>query len=250
MRMIKLILIVAGFFAIQRLAANGGNEQNSKDWISKIKWDSPERVNIPTLDAIYDQGDSLYKHIKELGQEIVFYDVRMIANYETGDTIVAVVDEDGNIRSRYLALQQYMNTIDLAMALVSDGAILTRNALAVRKDISKIVNLKNPFESMAVISTATKAINQIRKMYGVVSNDVVKSYIRQKNKIKKYIKQVDVVSDLTDPSLRHIPEVVLDNTAVLTKTDKEIMEGLGQSETEDAAIKDSMDILEELNKLD
>lgn len=251
----KILLLFLSLYVIQGLIAQDEKDRmvNPKDWIEKVVWDSPKRTNIPTLDAFYDRGDSFYKHIMEMGQDLVFYDVRMIVNSDTGDTIVAVVDEEGNIRSRYLAMKQYMSAINLFTTLGADGVKLVHDGWEIRKNIKQIIkvnNIDNIFRTLSQTTTALQAVKQIMDMCSVVENDVMSGFKIQRDKIKRYIKQADIVTDLSDPSLRNIPGVVLDGTAVLIKTDNEIMNGMSQSDVEDMEIKNNIDILEELEKLD
>lgn len=251
----KVLLVISCLFVIQGLIAQDkeGGIVDPKDWMKKIVWDSPKRTKIQTLDTFYDRGDIFHKHIMDIGNELVFYDVRMIANSDTGDTIVAVVDEEGNIRSRYLAMKQYLSSIELFATLIIDGKKLVHDGLDIRKNIKQIIKLGNSddfIRTLSISSSTIKAFKQLKNMYSVVINDAQKGFEMQRDKIRRYIKQADVVTDLSDPSLRNIPGVVLDGTAVLTKTDQEIMDGIGQSETVDMEMKNDMDILEELEKLD
>lgn len=224
--------------------------------MSSLKWtvktDEVKKYNVQSLNAVVESGDSLYKHINEMVGSMTFYDVKMIANEATGDTIVAVVDDQGNIRNKYAAFMQYVNLGSVALTLGSDIVNTLSNARGLKKDISKFVDTKNLEQSLTLSLMLGTAIKQMSKMSKVVANGLVGNFLTQKKKIGAYIKESANVTDLSDPKLRNIPNVNLNPDDVLTKSEQEITESLAQIKAEeDITIggDGSDDILKELENL-
>lgn len=224
--------------------------------VSSLKWtvktDEVKKYNVQSLNAVVESGDSLYKHINEMVGSMTFYDVKMIANEATGDTIVAVVDDQGNIRNKYAAFMQYVSLGSVALTLGSDIVNTLSNARGLKKDISKFVDTKNLEQSLTLSLMLGTAIKQMSKMSKVVANGLVGNFLTQKKKIGAYIKESANVTDLSDPKLRNIPNVNLNPDDVLTKSEQEITESLAQIKAEeDITIggDGSDDILKELENL-
>lgn len=250
MKTLILILCVSFAFATPSSAQKSEKQSEYASWVKKIKWKSPKRTQIKALDNLYDAGDELHASIMQMADSLVFYDVKMIANETTGDTIVAVVDDQGNIRSGYMAFKQYMSLANAGLTLVKDGKPIIENAIDVKDHIKEIVDLDNPLKSLSTIASATTAVTQIVQMYKTVSTDVIGDLLKQKKKIKAYIKSANEVESLSDARLREIPGVELDSGNVLSKSDQEILESINVAINEDNSLKEDVDILAELNKLE
>lgn len=259
----KYLFIIA--LSLLTIAASAQKKKRDKkdlslltptELVSSLKWtvktDEVKKYNVQSLNAVVESGDSLYKHINEMVGSMTFYDVKMIANEATGDTIVAVVDDQGNIRNKYAAFMQYVNLGSVALTLGSDIVNTLSNARGLKKDISKFVDTKNLEQSLTLSLMLGTAIKQMSKMSKVVANGLVGNFLTQKKKIGAYIKESANVTDLSDPKLRNIPNVNLNPDDVLTKSEQEITESLAQIKAEeDITIggDGSDDILKELENL-
>lgn len=252
----KLLLILGLILAIQPVMADkkkGKEEgpkdiQNPKEFIAGIEWESPERTDYESVNAYYDKCDSLYTRLKDIGDKLVFYDVMMIANEETGDTIVAVVDDEGNIRSGYAAFNQYFQASLLGANLATYGMSVITNGTLVLTDLPNIV-MSNPLKAASIAKAVKKVSKQTAKLAGVVPA-ITKSFKQQKNKIRAYVKKADEVESLSDPSLRSIPELALDESAVLVKSNQEITESLSQVQSEDEKYKLEDELLKNMEEED
>ena len=97
----KLFVIIALGLT---MTASAKKEKGKKvltptELVSSLKWshEAGQKTDVAALDEILVAGDSLYANVQKLVGGMTFYDVKKIAIAETGDTIVAVVDEQGNI---------------------------------------------------------------------------------------------------------------------------------------------------------
>lgn len=223
--------------------------------VKSLKWtvkQDPEQGNVESLNAIIVSGDTLYKHITEMVGAMTFYDVKMIANETTGDTIVAVVDDQGNIRNKYVAFMQYVTVGKIALTLGNDLVSTLSNARGLKDDWKKFVDTKNLGQSLSLSLTLGTAIKQMTKMSKVVTDGLINNFVNQKKKIGAYIKESANVTDLSDPKLRNLPDVNISPDDVLTKTEQEITESLAQIKADEDVTMggaSSDDILKELENL-
>ena len=221
--------------------------------VSNIKWthEAGSKTGVDALDDILIAGDSLYAHVNDLIGGMTFYDVKKIAIVETGDTIVAVVDDEGNIRDRYKACVQYIDAGEAAAVLSTDIFKTSKEAIDLKDHFKEIVDLKDPLKSLSLVGTLTTAITQISKMGKVVKEGLVDNFLAQKKKIRTYIKEADQATGLDDPRLRQLPGVTLSDD-VLTKTEQEVTASLEKSREEENVTKggeDAAAILRELEDL-
>lgn len=213
--------------------------------VSSLKWTPNSReirkYGVKSLDAILVSGDSLYKHINEMVGTMTFYDVKMIANETTGDTIVAVVDDKGQIRDKYAAFMQYVTLGSVALTLGSDIGNTISKARGLKKDWSQFFDKDNLEQSFTLSLTLGTAIKQMTRMSSAVTKGLVGNFLKQKKKIGTYIKASANVTDLSDPKLRNLPGVDLTPDDTLTKTEQEITEGLEQAKQEEGITKGGPD---------
>ena len=215
--------------------------------VAALKWVSPEKTGVEIIDNFYEKGDSLYKHITELSDGLTFYDVKIVAN-ESGDTIVSVVDEEGNLRSGWGATKQYIQTGLYTGILASDCASSIKSGGEIVKNVKSFFT-GNPFKAISLAAATSKAVKMITNLANT-GTALVNEYTAQRKKIRKYVKATTTVTDLSDPTLRNIPGVELDENAVITKSDQEFLDGLNRMKAEDSSLKSDSDILKELNELD
>ena len=243
-----LILMCLLLSVTATMAKKEKTKMSLKQQVAALKWTSPEKTGVESIDKFYDQGDSLYKHITELADGMTFYDVKMVAN-ESGDTIVAVVDDEGNIRSGWGAAKQYVTAGLYATILGSDCASAVKTGGSIIKDAKSLIKVDNPLKAISLITATTKAAKMITNLANT-GTSLVQDFTAQRKKIRKYVKASSSVSELSDPTLRSIPGVELDETAVITKSDKDFLDGLNKIKAEDAELKADADILKELDSLD
>lgn len=250
----KLLLLLGLALAIQPVFADRKKDKSEekdkptpREFIASLDWEKPEETDFEAVNHFYNQSDSLYHFIKSLDSTMVFYDVKMVANAETGDTIVAVVDEEGNIRNGKLAFAQYANATIAATNLTLYSAAVLASGTGLAGDLGSYIS--NPLKAVSTGKTLGKTMKKVKAMYGIVPV-MANAFKTQKTRIRTYLKQADQVDDLSDPSLRNLPDVVLDESAVLTKSNEEIMESLNRVAEEDKAFMEdpeNVDILDALN---
>lgn len=229
---------------------------NPESWVTKLKWSKPEKANNATIDDYYAQGDTIYKHLKDLASDIVFYDVKKIVNTDTGDTLVTVVDSQGNIRGKEAAFWQYTNALNIAIVTYEDlnktiklgKAIIKQHKELVKTDdtikekgsggffgtFTKIINVAGGVaEDATLISKLKKAGEEMGAMYYLVGHDLIKGFKEQRKKIRTLKKEISKPAITPyDPQLRNLPDLPLGDE-VLSKSDKEILDGLANAEKED-----------------
>ena len=199
-----------------------------KTWITKLKWSNPEKTDIASVNSFYAQGDTIYKHLNDLASDMTFYDVKKIVNTTTGDTLVAVVDDQGNIRGSKAAFNQYVQAGKIAFTIGQDIISGLTRAKAIKKDWNSLVKgdiLKNISQGVGL----GKAIKEMTVMQYVVSRDLIKGFATQKGKIEALINHR---GSPYDPSLVNLPELSSDDD-VLAKSDQEILDGLETAQKED-----------------
>ena len=104
-------------------------------------------------------------------------------------------------------------------------------------------------KAISLAAATSKAVKMITNLANT-GTALVNEYTAQRKKIRKYVKATTTVTDLSDPTLRNIPGVELDENAVITKSDQEFLDGLNRMKAEDSSLKSDSDILKELNELD
>lgn len=238
MRNVFLLLLMA-----LSLTANAKKEKTKKvltptEIVSNLKWthEAGKKTEVAALNDILVAGDSLYDHVKKLVGGMTFYDVKKIAIAETGDTIVAVVDEQGNIRNKYQAFMQYFEAGKAAAVLSSDMVKTSKEAIDLKDHFKEIVDIRDPLKTLSLVSTLSTAIKQISKMGEAVKVGLVDNFASQKAKIRTYIKEADQASGLNDPKLRQLPGVTLSDD-VLTKSEQEVTASLEKIKQEEDVMK-------------
>lgn len=245
-----LIFILCALFAISVAAQKKKKEtvvKNPKVLMERIEWDSPQRTNVPQIDDIYNRGDSIYKHIQEISDSLVFYKVVKIVNSNTGDTIAAVVDENGLIRSKYAAFNQYTTATIAGVKLTGDAACLASDT----KNLTKTL-LFNPIERKKIFSVVKEspaevlgnfknASKQLGTMGKIVPN-IFSAFKKQREEIRLFIKYGSVPDDSGSES------VSTDGLAtnVISKTSQQILDEIAIAEEKDKIEKDKNDINEEM----
>ena len=249
----KLFVIIALGLT---MTASAKKEKGKKvltptELVSSLKWshEAGQKTEVAALDEILVAGDSLYANVQKLVGGMTFYDVKKIAIAETGDTIVAVVDEQGNIRDRYQAFMQYFQAGKAAAILSSDIVNVGKEAVDLKDHFKEIVDLKDPLKSLSLVSTLSTAIKQITNMGKAVKVGLVDNFVAQKSKIRTYIKEADQASGLSDPKLRNLPGVTLSDD-VLTKSEQEVTASLEKIKQEEEVTKGGEGIEDMLNALD
>lgn len=250
MRKVLILLLMA-----ISLTATAKKEKVKKvltptELVSSLKWshEAGKKTDVAALDEILVAGDSLYAHVQKLVGGMTFYDVKKIAIAETGDTIVAVVDDQGNIRDKYQAFMQYFEAGKAAAILSSDIVKTGKEAIDLKDHFKEIVNLKDPLKSLSLVSTLSTAIKQITNMGEAVKVGLIDNFAAQKSKIRTYIKEADQASGLNDPKLRNLPGVTLSDD-VLTKSEQEVTETLEKVKEEEKVTKGGAGFDEMLKEL-
>lgn len=119
-----------------------------KSWVTKLKWSKYERTDISSVDAFYAQGDTIYKHLTELADDMIFYDVRKIVNTTTGDTLVAVVDDQGNIRGGKAAFKQYLQAGFIAATILQDISSTIETGKSLKTNWKELVKTDDAIETL------------------------------------------------------------------------------------------------------
>lgn len=234
--------MLCALFAMSSAAQKKKKEivsNNPKVLMEKIEWESPKRTNVASIDGIYDRGDTIYMHIQEICDSLVFYDVVKIANSDTGDTIVAVVDENGFIRSKYAAFNQYSTAAIAGLQLTADAVSLAADATTLGITLilnpAEVLSVENPKEAMKDFKKASKQLGSMSK---IVPN-IFSAFKKQRNKIQYFIKtgSIPKPSDKKD-------KVTTDGLAetVLSKTSQQILDEMAKTEELDGMEKGKADI--------
>lgn len=230
MKRIVILLLMASlvFSAEAKKKKEEKPNPDPKSWITKLKWSDHEKTDIASVNSFYAQGDTIYKHLNDLAAAMTFYDVKKIVNTTTGDTLVAVVDDQGNIRGKKEASDQYVQAGFIALTIGKDIINTITKAKAIKEDWKSLVKgdiLKNISRGAEL----GKAIKEMTVMQYVVSRDLIKGFETQRKKIALLINHE---GSPYDPGLINLPELSSDDD-VLAKSDQEILDGLEKAQKED-----------------
>lgn len=258
MKRIVVLVLLASLIGIAEAKKKKEEKPNPdpKSWVTKLKWSKYEKTDIASVNDFYAQGDTIYKHLNDLASNMTFYDVRKIVNTETGDTLVAVVDDQGNIRGSKAAAYQYLQAGLIALTIADDIKGTYEIGKTLRKDWKKLLKTddaidsigsskRNPLAWVSVLGGVAedlslgkklgKAVDEMLEMSLVVARDLKDGFANQRKKIKtynNYTKQPEATP--FDPPLRSLPDLPL-NDDVLSKSDQEILDGLANAQKEDEA---------------
>lgn len=221
-----------------------------------IEWTSPERTGITEIDALYDRADSLYECLQTFGDSVVYYDVKVVANSDTGDTIVCVVDGNNNIRSPKLAFGQYSTATSYCMNLtekILNVSVSVKDATPAIKNLVKGIS-SNPIESASILLTFGGNSRKILKMCRIAGRsvkDMLAKFKEQRKRIKSYKQWKENLSrENKDAKFidNDIPDCPLDRDDVILMSNEEYVEGLENAEREDGLISiEEMDAYENID---
>lgn len=209
-----------------------------------IEWISPERTGITEIDALYDRADSLYECLHTFGDSVVYYDVKVVANSDTGDTIVCVVDNNNNIRSPRLAFSQYSTATSYCMDLTKEilnVSVSVKDATPALKKLVKGIS-SNPIEAastLLIFGGNSKKILKMCRIAGKSVKDMLAKFKAQRKRIKSYNQWKENLSrENKDAKFidNDIPDCPLDEDDVVLMNNEEYMAGLENAEREDGLI--------------
>lgn len=137
-------------------------------WVNKVKavgWKAPGRTGDKDIDEIFSKYQDYYNNVKEMMEDLVFYDVRLIKDTSAGDQYLAIVDKDNNIRDFGRAVEQYINAAPVylqktekILGALDDATIIAKDPLRQKTATKKYWRAKKEFSKYRkVVETEIKA---------------------------------------------------------------------------------------------
>lgn len=150
-------------------------------WVNKVKavgWKAPGMTGDEDIDEIFRKYQDYYNEVKEMMEDLVFYDVKLIKDTSTGDQLLAIVDKDNNIMGlgekvsqRIYAVPVYVEKLEKKLGFLDDAVIITKDPLRQKTATKKYWRAKKEF-------------SKFRK---VVETEVTAEFKQQKEIIQLFI---------------------------------------------------------------
>ncbi len=222
-----LMFMFAFFIAgVTSVSAEKKKEKKKKEK-KPIEWVMPELTGDETFDDFLKECDTLYTRMQTIEKEVPFYEVRKIINTETGDSIVAVVDSIGTIRSSSLAYQQYLDAIESASNLILDFAVISTSTAAATTALPSL-GMKAFTYGKYIKTGGQLAIQCPAKL-----KEMIQKFTVQRNAIRAYKKDFDEkTGKIKDPSVNpdSLEALNLGEKAALNKSTEQIAAELADAD--------------------
>ncbi len=227
-----------------------------REIVSNLEWTvSVPKVSsfgLEPLTEFVEAGDKLNFDIRKMVGDMTFYDVKMVVNEATGDTIVAVVDDEGHIRSKWDAFVQYTEMLSVGAVMADNAINILSKGKGLKDNWKGLVDTSDLARSVAMWKTLGTAAKQIGAMNVAVKDGILGNFRRQQNKIAKYIKASANIADLSDPTLRNLPGVELSTDDILLLSGENFTAELEEAKKKDEITMEGSDyqsIQAELDKI-
>lgn len=92
--------------------------------LEAIEFKKPSATSDKALNTMYDNAQEFHKLVTGIRERVPIYEIRMIINEETGDTLLAPVDEAGNLRTSWEGVDQTVQATGYVTELVTQAALL------------------------------------------------------------------------------------------------------------------------------
>ena len=226
------VCVLALAVAMPAMAQKKKGGDKDKKEKKEIVWPGgtkPAATGNASIDKYINTCDTMINKLKYIGESVTFYHVATIRVTNADGTVTekrAVVDENGTIRSKNLALKQTAELIKTCIKLIKSSVRLPRLMKTYSASLPSL-GLMNAFK----YGQYTKIGGQLIGRYTIEWVDLLKRLRQQGKEIRAFKKSFSEAGELSDPSMdiSNIDGIDFSATPVVEKSNEDFERELAEA---------------------
>lgn len=166
--------------------------------LKNIEWVKPARSGDADYDKMFDSADQFITKIKNVDKEITLYSIGIVVS-ESGDSILAPIDAQGNIRAKKEANAQTLAAVSYATDMAfnsTDLALMVANcAFQIGQDAIPLVGNAERKKANVQIAKATKGFKLLNDLIGT-QRKIMEKYMATNSDLKSGDVDVEALQEM------------------------------------------------------
>ena len=163
--------------------------------IKAIEWVRPARTG-EKIDEMYDDADKFFKMVKSVEDSVPIYTIRLVVS-ESGDSILAPVDNRGKIKHRKESWEQVGKSVMYGTDVSLQGTLLATDMITFGPEILAI-SLLGPSDQKAANKQISKGVKAFKLLKELIDsqNNMMKKYMEINYNLSSGNVDVETMNDL------------------------------------------------------
>ena len=166
--------------------------------LKNIEWVKPAPSGDADYDKMFDSADQFITKIKNVDNEITLYSIGIVVS-ESGDSILAPIDSQGNIRAKKEANAQTLAAVSYAADMTlnsADLALMVANcAIQIGQDAIPFVGNADRKKANVQIAKATKGFKLLTDLIGT-QRKIMEKYMATNSDLKSGDVDVEALQEM------------------------------------------------------
>lgn len=163
--------------------------------IKAIEWVRPARTG-EKIDEMYDDADKFFKMVKSVEDSVPIYTIRLVVS-ESGDSILAPVDNRGKIKHRKESWEQVGKSVMYGTDVSLQGTLLATDMITFGPEILAI-SLLGPSDQKVANKQISKGVKAFKLLKELIDsqNNMMKKYMEINYNLSSGNVDVETMNDL------------------------------------------------------
>ena len=166
--------------------------------LKNIEWTKPAPSGDSNYDKMFDSADQFITKIKNVDNDITLYSIGIVVS-ESGDSILAPIDTQGNIKTKKEANAQTLAAVQYAADMTlnsADLALMVANcAIQIGQDAIPLVGNADRKKANVQIAKATKGFKLLTDLIGT-QRKIMEKYMATNSDLKSGDVDVEVLQEM------------------------------------------------------
>ena len=166
--------------------------------LKNIEWEKPAPSGDATYDQMFESADQFITKIKNVDNEVTLYTIGIVVS-ESGDSILAPIDAQGNIRAKKEANAQTLAAVNYAADMTlnsADLALMVANcAIQIGQDAIPFVGNAERKKANVQIAKATKGFKLLTDLIGT-QRKIMDKYMATNSDLKSGDIDVEALQEM------------------------------------------------------
>ena len=166
--------------------------------LKSIEWVKPAPSGDATYDKMFDSADQFITKMKNVDNEITLYSIGIVVS-ESGDSILAPIDTQGNIKTKKEANAQTLAAVGFAADMTlnsTDLALMVANcAIQIGQDAIPFVGNADRKKANVQIAKATKGFKLLTDLIGT-QRKIMEKYMATNSDLKSGDVDVEALQEM------------------------------------------------------
>lgn len=177
------------------------DQKNVQDVITELKnieWSKPAPSGDSSYDKMFDSADQFITKIKNVDNEVTLYSIGIVVS-ESGDSILAPIDANGNIKAKKEANAQTLAAVNYAADMTLKSAdlaiMVTGCAFQIGQDAIPLVGNSDRKKANVQIAKATKGFKLLADLIGT-QRKIMEKYMATNSDLKSGDVDVEALQEM------------------------------------------------------